>query len=163
MGEVPMRGNVSHGDGVYKSTNAGRTWKHIGLKDTRQISRIRIHPRNPDLVYIAALGHVYGPNEERGVFRSKDGGKTWEKILYRNEKTGAIDLILDPSNPRVIYAALWEFYRTPYSLSSGGPGECWAKWVSLFRLQSQIVCGPLSRQKMAGFFALTMEAKPGVI
>lgn len=122
MGEVPMRGNVSHGDGVYKSTNAGRTWKHIGLKDTSQISRIRIHPRNPDLVYIAALGHVYGPNEERGVFRSKDGGKTWEKILYRNEKTGAIDLILDPSNPRVIYAALWEFYRTPFSLSSGGPG-----------------------------------------
>ncbi len=122
MGEVPMRGNVSHGDGVYKSTNAGRTWKHIGLRDTSQISRIRIHPRDPDLVYIAALGHIYGPNEERGVFRSKDGGKTWEKILYRNEKTGAIDLILDPSNPRVIYAALWEFYRSPYSLSSGGPG-----------------------------------------
>jgi photosystem II stability/assembly factor-like uncharacterized protein len=123
MGEVPMRGNVSHGDGVYKSTNAGRTWKHIGLKDTSQISRIRIHPRDPDLVYIAALGHVYGPNEERGIFRSKDGGKTWEKILYRNEKTGAIDLILDPSNPRVIYAALWEFSRSPYGLSSGGPGS----------------------------------------
>lgn len=122
MGESPIRGNVSHGDGMYKSTNAGKTWKHIGLKDTSQISRIRIHPRNPDLIYVAALGHVYGPNEERGVFRSKDGGKTWEKILYRDEKTGTIDLILDSSNPRVIYAALWEFYRTPYSLSSGGPG-----------------------------------------
>ena len=122
MGEAPVRGNVSHGDGMYKSTDAGKTWKHIGLSDTSQISRVRIHPQNPDIVYAAALGHVYGPNEERGVFRSKDGGLSWEKILYRDNKTGAIDLILDPSNPRIIYAALWEFYRTPYSLSSGGPG-----------------------------------------
>ncbi len=123
MGETPMRGNVSHGDGIYKSTDGGKTWKHIGLSDTRHISRIRIHPRNPDMVYIAALGHVYGPNEERGVFQTKDGGKTWEKILYRDDRTGAVDLILDPFNPRVIYAALWEFYRTPYSLSSGGGGS----------------------------------------
>ena len=123
MGEAPIRGNVSHGDGVYKSLDAGKTWAPIGLSDTRQISRIRIHPRNSDLVYVAALGHVYGPNEERGVFRSKDGGKTWEKILFRNHKTGAIDLILDPLNPRVIYAALWEAYRTPYSLTSGGSGS----------------------------------------
>jgi len=123
MGESPMRGNVSHGDGLYKSVDAGKTLRHIGLNETSQISRVRIHPRNPDLVYVAALGHVYGPNEERGVFRSKDGGLTWEKILYRDNKTGAIDLVLDPSNPRIIYAALWEFYRTPYSLSSGGPGS----------------------------------------
>jgi photosystem II stability/assembly factor-like uncharacterized protein len=123
MGEETVRGNVSHGDGVYKSTDGGKTWQHVGLSDTRQISRIRVHPKNPDIVYVAALGHVYGPNEERGVFRSRDGGKTWEKILYRNNKTGAIDLILDPSNPRILYAALWEFYRTPYSLSSGGPGS----------------------------------------
>ena len=123
MGEETVRGNVSHGDGVYKSTDGGKTWQHVGLRDTRQISRIRIHPKNPDIVYVAALGHVYGPNEERGVFRSRDGGKTWEKILYRNNKTGAIDLIMDPSNPRILYAALWEFYRTPYSLSSGGPGS----------------------------------------
>jgi len=122
MGETPMRGNVSHGDGMYKSNDAGKTWKHIGLSDTSQISRVRIHPQNPDIVYVAALGHVYGPNEQRGVFRTKDGGKTWEKVLYRDNKTGAVDLILDSSNPRIMYAALWEFYRTPYSLSSGGPG-----------------------------------------
>jgi len=122
MGEAPIRGNVSHGDGMYKSLDAGKTWKRIGLEDTSQISRVRIHPRNPDIVYVAALGHVYGPNEQRGVFRSQDGGETWEKILYRDDKTGCIDLILDPSNPRIIYAAFWEFFRTSYSLSSGGPG-----------------------------------------
>ncbi len=122
-GETQMRGNVSHGDGVYKSTNGGKTWTNIGLRETRHIARIRIHPKNPDLIYIAALGHVYGDNEHRGVFRSIDGGKTWEKILYRDAKTGAVDIILDPLNPRVIYAALWEFFRTPFSLSSGGPGS----------------------------------------
>jgi photosystem II stability/assembly factor-like uncharacterized protein len=123
MGEAPIRGNVSHGDGMYKSTDAGKTWKHIGLADSSQISRVRVHPRNPDLVYVAALGHVYGPNEERGVFRTSDGGKSWEQVLFRNTKTGAIDLALDPSNPRIMYAALWEANRTPYSLTSGGPGS----------------------------------------
>ncbi|MBA7669475.1 hypothetical protein ES703_77605 [subsurface metagenome] len=113
MGEVPMRGNVSHGDGMYKSNDAGKTWKQVGLSDTNQISRIRIHPQNPDIVYVAALGHVYGPNQQRGVFRTKDGGKTWQKVLYRDNKTGAVDLVLDPSNPRIMYAALWEFFRTP--------------------------------------------------
>jgi len=120
MGEAPIRGNVSHGDGVYKSVDAGKTWIHIGLTDTRQISRIRIHPRDPDLVYVAALGHVFGINDERGVFRSKDGGATWEKVLFRSDKAGAIDLIMDPHNPRVLYAAIWEAWRTPYSLNSGG-------------------------------------------
>ncbi len=123
MGEAPIRGNVSHGDGMYKSTDAGKTWTHIGLADTSQISRVRIHPRDPDLVYVAALGHVYGPNDERGVFRSKDGGKTWEKVLFRNDKAGAIDLVLDPFNPRILYAAIWEASRTPYSLTSGGEGS----------------------------------------
>lgn len=123
MGESPIRGNVSHGDGMYKSTDGGKTWSHIGLSDTHQIPRVRIHPRNPELVYVAALGHIYGPSEERGVFRSKDGGRTWEKILFRNSQTGAIDLILDPVNPRIMYASLWQAGRTPWNLTSGGPGS----------------------------------------
>ena len=123
MGESPIRGNVSHGDGVYKSNDAGKTWKRIGLEDTRQIPRIRVHPKNADLVYVAALGHIWGPNDQRGVFRSKDGGKTWERILHRGNKAGAIDLILDPTNPNIIYAGFWEVYRKPWTLESGGPGS----------------------------------------
>jgi photosystem II stability/assembly factor-like uncharacterized protein len=120
MGESPIRGNVSHGDGVYKSMDAGKTWKRSGLDDSRHIARIRVHPKNPDLVYAAVLGHIFGPHEQRGVYRSKDGGKTWERILYKHNQTGAIDLILDPSNPNVMYAGMWEVKRTPYSLESGG-------------------------------------------
>ncbi|HEV8486949.1 MAG TPA: glycosyl hydrolase, partial [Blastocatellia bacterium] len=123
MGELPIRGNVSHGDGVYKSTDAGKTWKHVGLEDTRQIGRVRVHPLNPDIVYVAALGHVWGPNQQRGIFRSTDGGKTWQKVLYRSDKAGVCDLILDPSNPRILYAGLWEVYRKPWTLESGGPGS----------------------------------------
>jgi photosystem II stability/assembly factor-like uncharacterized protein len=123
MGESPIRGNVSHGDGVYKSTDAGKNWKHIGLEDTRQISRIRVHPKNPDIVFVAAQGHVWGPNADRGVFRSKDGGKTWQKVLSRSDKAGACDLIIDPTNPNVIYAGMWEVYRKPWTLESGGPGS----------------------------------------
>jgi photosystem II stability/assembly factor-like uncharacterized protein len=121
MGECCIRGDVSHGDGVYKSTDAGKTWTHLGLEDTRHIARVRIHPTNPDLVYVAALGHAYGPNNQRGVFRSADGGKTWEHILFRSDKAGAIDLSIDPHNPRILYAAIWEAQRTPWSLTSGGP------------------------------------------
>jgi photosystem II stability/assembly factor-like uncharacterized protein len=121
MGEVPIRGNVSHGDGVYKSTDAGKTWKHTGLEDTRQISRVRVHPKNPDIVYVAALGHVWGPNEQRGVFKSIDGGKTWKKIFFKSAKAGVSDFILDPANPNVLYAGLWEVYRKPWTLESGGP------------------------------------------
>src|SRR6185369_4368190 len=94
MGETELRGNIMQGDGVYKSTDAGKTWKHIGLADTQAISRIRIHPTNPDVAYVSALGHPYGKNEERGVFRSKDGGTTWKKILYRNDHAGAVDLVI---------------------------------------------------------------------
>ena len=99
-GEAPIRGNVSHGDGVYKSTDGGRTWRNVGLRDTRQIARVRVHPDNPDVVYVAAQGHVWGPNADRGIFRSEDGGKTWKKVLYVDEKTGASDLAMDPGNPR---------------------------------------------------------------
>jgi photosystem II stability/assembly factor-like uncharacterized protein len=122
MGEACVRGNFSHGDGVYKSTDAGKTWKHVGLSDSRQIGRIRIHPQNPDLVYVAALGHIFGPNQERGVFRSTDGGATWKKILS-NDKAGAVDIAMDPTNPRILFAGLWQVSRTPYSLESGGPGS----------------------------------------
>jgi photosystem II stability/assembly factor-like uncharacterized protein len=121
MGESCIRGNFSHGDGVYKSVDAGKTWKRVGLEDSRIIGRIRIHPKNPDLVYVAALGHAAGPNEQRGVFRSKDGGKTWERVLFKSNKAGAVDLSMDASNPNVLYAAIWEAKRTPYSLESGGP------------------------------------------
>ncbi|MBX5446102.1 glycosyl hydrolase [Sphaerobacter sp.] len=123
MGESCIRGNVSHGDGVYRSDDAGATWRHLGLAETRHIARVRIHPKNPDLVYVAAFGHAFGPNEERGVFRSKDGGQTWEKVLYRDENTGACDLSMDPNNPRVLYAAMWEARRSPWSLVSGGEGS----------------------------------------
>ncbi|MBF8247201.1 MAG: glycosyl hydrolase, BNR repeat-containing protein, partial [Bacteroidetes bacterium] len=111
------------GEGIYKSMDAGKTWKHTGLAEAQTISEIVIHPKNADLVYAAVFGHVFGSNPERGVYRSKDGGKTWEKILYKNEKTGAVDLVFDPLNPRVLYAALWEAYRNPWSMSSGGPGS----------------------------------------
>jgi len=120
MGETAIRGNVSHGDGVYKSTDGGKTWQHMGLTETRHIGDIVIHPTNPDLVYVAALGHVWGPNEERGVFRSKDGGKSWEKVLYKSERAGSHDLAMDPSNPRIIYAAIWDAQRYPHALRSGG-------------------------------------------
>jgi len=123
MGESCLRGNISPGDGVYKSTDGGKTWQHVGLEKTHFIGKICVHPQNPDVVYVAAMGHVFGSNPERGVYRSTDGGKTWEKILYRNDRTGAIDLVIDPTNPRILYAALWEAYRNPWSLSSGGPGS----------------------------------------
>ena len=121
MGESCIRSDVSYGDGVYKSTDGGKTWAHLGLEDTRHIARIRIHPKDPDLVYVAALGHAFGPNQQRGVFRSKDGGESWERVLFRSEKAGAIDLSMDPNNPRILYAAIWETQRTPWSLVSGGP------------------------------------------
>jgi photosystem II stability/assembly factor-like uncharacterized protein len=122
-GEVTVRGNVSHGDGMWKSTDAGKTWKLAGLADSRQIPRIRIHPKDPELVYAAVLGHLFGPNEMRGVYRSKDGGGHWQRILYLNDRVGAVDLAMDPSNPRVLYATMWNVRRTPYSLESGGPGS----------------------------------------
>jgi photosystem II stability/assembly factor-like uncharacterized protein len=122
-GESCIRGNISYGDGMYKSLDGGKTWTHIGLEDSQHIAKIIVHPANPDVVYVAALGHAYGENEMRGVFRSNDGGKTWQKILYKDTKSGAIDLVFDPSNPHVLFAGLWEAHRTPWTMVSGGPGS----------------------------------------
>jgi photosystem II stability/assembly factor-like uncharacterized protein len=122
-GEHTLRGNTSHGDGVWKSTDAGQTWTFLGLKDTRHISRVIVHPWDPDIVYVAALGHAFGPNSERGVFRTKDGGKSWEKILFRGDSAGATDLQMDPSDPNVLYAATWQVVRKPWTIESGGAGS----------------------------------------
>ena len=122
-GEYPIRGNVSHGDGVFKSIDGGKTWALVGLADSRQISRVRVHPTNPDIVYVGAQGHVFGPSSERGVYKTTDGGKTWRRVLYRNDSTGITDLVLDPNNPEILYAAFWQAWRTPWQLVSGGAGS----------------------------------------
>ena len=122
-GEGCPRGDVTYGNGVWKSLDAGKTWVHLGLENTETIPKVTVNPQNPNEVFVAALGHVYGPNSERGVYKSVDGGKTWRKVLYKDEKTGAVDITFDASNPHVLFAALWEVNRTPYSLSSGGPGS----------------------------------------
>ena len=122
-GEACIRNNILQGNGMYKSTDAGKTWHAIGLEDTRHIGRLAVHPKNPDIILVAALGHAYGRNTERGVFRSTDGGKNWQKVLYKDDQTGAIDVVFDPSNPNILFAALWQAYRTPYSMVSGGPGS----------------------------------------
>ena len=140
MGETAIRGNILPGDGVYRSRDAGETWEHVGFRNSHGISKIRIHPTNPDLVYVASFGKYSAPSEERGLFRSKDGGDSWEQILYRNEETGAIDIVIDTNNPDVLYAALWEAYRKEYQMSSGGPGSGMFKstdggdtWVEMTR------------------------------
>jgi photosystem II stability/assembly factor-like uncharacterized protein len=141
-GEFPIRGNTSHGDGVYKTTDAGRTWRYMGLVETRHISKIRVHPRNPDVVYVAALGPVFGPSPSRGVFKTTDGGRTWNKILFRNDTTGAIDLSMDPSDPEVLYAGLWHAYRKPWQLVSGGAGSGLFKSTNGGRTWKEITRNP---------------------
>ena len=120
-GEAPIRGvTTSHGDGMYKSTDAGETWTHVGLKDAGQIARIIVHPSNADIVYVAVQGQIWGPSEERGVYRSTDGGENWEPVLQIDDETGATDLSMDPTNPRIMYASMWEHGRTPWFIKSGG-------------------------------------------
>jgi photosystem II stability/assembly factor-like uncharacterized protein len=123
MGESTIRNNASFGDGVYKSVNGGLTWTHLGLEATRHISTVRVDPANPDVAYVAALGHAHGPNPERGVYRTRDGGASWELVLHRGEDAGAADLCLDPRDPRIIYATFWQGRRLPWRLDSGGPGS----------------------------------------
>jgi photosystem II stability/assembly factor-like uncharacterized protein len=123
-GEGPIRGvTTSHGDGVYRSTDGGETWTNVGLPESRQIPVIRVHPKNADLVYVAAQGNPWGPNPERGIYRSKDGGESWEHVLKVDESTGACDLSMDPTNPRILYAAMWDHQRQPWQVRSGGPGS----------------------------------------
>ena len=122
-GTACLRTNVSPGVGIYRSGDGGKTWVHAGLRDAGQIGRVRIHPTNPDLVYAAVLGNVFKPTPTRGVFRSKDGGKTWEKVLFVDERTGASELSMDATNPRIMYAAMWEYGRLPWKVISGGPGS----------------------------------------
>jgi photosystem II stability/assembly factor-like uncharacterized protein len=123
MGETQLRGNVIQGDGVYKTIDGGKTWAHVGLEKTLAIARIRVHPQNPDIAFVAALGDPYSRNRDRGLFKTVDGGKTWTPSLVRDERTGAVDLAIDAKNPNVLYAGFWEVFRTPHSLSSGGPGS----------------------------------------
>ncbi|HXB55665.1 MAG TPA: glycosyl hydrolase [Vicinamibacteria bacterium] len=122
-GETCLRNNISAGDGIYRSDDAGRTWRHAGLPDAGQIGKVRIHPRDPDLVYVAVLGHAFGPSSERGVYRTRDGGRSWQRVLFVTNTAGAVDVSMDPSNPRVLYAATWEVVRKPWTLVSGGPGS----------------------------------------
>jgi len=123
-GESTLRDSTGYGNGVYKSSDAGKTWTHLGLEDTQHIGKIAVHPANPDIVFVAAMGHYYGPSHDRGVFRSKDGGKSWQKVLYKDENVGAIEVVIDPSDPRVIYAGLWNTRRPPWFVyaPTNGPG-----------------------------------------
>src|SRR5690606_6328260 len=138
MGEHAVRGVMTHhGDGVYRSTDAGRTWTHLGLADTQHIARIIVHPTNPDIAWVAAQGSLYGRGPERGIFKTTDGGATWRKVLFVDERTGAAELSMDATNPRILYAATWEYGRLPWKVISGGPvsalykstdsGETWTR------------------------------------
>jgi photosystem II stability/assembly factor-like uncharacterized protein len=158
MGENDARGvAISHGDGVYKSTDAGRTWKHAGLDLTRAISRIRISPTNPDLVYVAAQGATFGATKDRGVYRSKDGGATWQNVLFVNETTGPCELAMDPSNPRILYAAFWDHLRKPWEVRSGGPGSGIYKTVDGGETWQKINEG---LPKLMGKIGISVSANP---
>ncbi|RPI67550.1 MAG: glycosyl hydrolase, partial [Ignavibacteriae bacterium] len=122
-GETDIRGNISMGDGLYRSTDAGVSWSHVGLTGTQAIADIIVHPDDANTVLVSAMGHVFGANSERGIFKSTDGGASWRKVLFRNDSTGGLTLKMDPTNPRIIYASLWQAYRNGWSMSSGGEGS----------------------------------------
>ncbi len=122
-GEGALRGDITYGRGVYKSTDSGKSWTHVGLADSRQIGALIVDPRDPNVVLVAAIGHAFGPSPMRGVYRTTNGGKSWTRVLYRDDQTGAIDVTFDPSNPKIVYAALWQVRRQPWNFSSGGPGS----------------------------------------
>ncbi|MBX6350706.1 MAG: glycosyl hydrolase [Clostridia bacterium] len=162
MGESTIRNTVSHGDGVYVSTDGGASWRHVGLAETQNIGRVRVHPQNPEVAYVAAFGHVWGPNPERGVYRTRDGGRTWEKVLYRDERTGAVDLALDPQNPRILYASLWQARRRPWALESGGPGSGLFKSTDGGDTWTEITRNPgLPRGTIGKIGVAVSPAKPG--
>ncbi len=152
MGESCIRGNIMPGDGVYKSSDAGKTWTHVGFGQVDAISRVRIHPTDPRIVYVAVFGKYSVPSPERGVYKSTDGGETWRRVLFRDDRTGAVDLSIDPRDPNVMYAALWEAYRKEYQMSSGGPGSGLFKstdggetWTELTRSAGLPAAGPVGR------------------
>ncbi len=152
-GEGLQRPDLSTGDGVYKSSDGGKTWQHLGLRDAQQITSILVDPKDPNRVFVAAEGHPYGSNAERGVFRSTDGGQSFQKVLYKDENTGAADLVFDPSNSQTIYAVLWAARVAPWEIRSG---------ESFIAAASPIVfTSPLKRRKMPVSIALTTPASPG--
>ena len=162
MGETEFRGNIMQGDGVYKSTDAGKTWKKSGLERVQAIARVRVDRVNPDLVYAAAFGKPYAPSPERGVYRSKDGGKTWERVLFRNDSTAAVDLSIDPNNGNVLYAALWQAYRTPWTMSSGGAGSGLFKSTDGGDTWSELTRNPGLPKGVIGKIGVTVSpAAPG--
>jgi photosystem II stability/assembly factor-like uncharacterized protein len=164
-GETPIRGNVSYGDGVWKTTDGAKTWQYMGLKEARYISRIRIDPNNPDVVYVGALGHVFGPNPERGVYKTTDGGKTWNKILFRNDSTGVIDMIMDPSNSKTLYVAMWQAGRKPWLLVSGGAGSGIFKTTDAGATWKEITRNPgLPQTGVIGNIGITVSpVKPSLV
>ncbi|MBW3535340.1 MAG: glycosyl hydrolase, partial [Gemmatimonadetes bacterium] len=140
-GEANNRQSSSWGDGVYKSSDGGRTWTHVGLRESHHVGRIVVNPLDTDIVYVAALGHLWGPNPERGVYRTTDGGETWEQVLAVDEDTGAVDLAMDPANPKVLYAAMYQRRRSAFGFNGGGPGSGLFKTVDGGRTWAQ--AGPL--------------------
>lgn len=162
MGESAIRGNIMPGDGIYKSTDAGKTWKHVGFRTVDAISKIRIHPTNPDIVYAAVFGKYSAPSEERGVYKSVDGGATWKRVLYRDANSGAVDIVLDRTNPQVLYAGIWEAYRKEYQMSSGGPGSGLFKSTDGGETWTEITRAPGLPSGLVGKIGVAVTAaKPG--